>query len=190
MSSDPRLTLASKAPPGTWVQVDRAAMEKMAALTVSNPRASALLQLMLAHLGEHNALVTSQPMLAKLSGFSLRTVQRSIAALKLGRWIEVRPIGPTGSTSAYIVNDRVSWLGPRDGIRYSLFSATVVLDAAEQPDEAELGQQEPLHWLPTMYPGERQMPVGPGLAPPSQPSLPSLEPDLPARRVDGGGTDQ
>lgn len=37
------------------------------------------------------------------------------------RWIEVRQIGENGTVNAYIVNDRVAWFGPRDGIRYSLF---------------------------------------------------------------------
>jgi len=35
-----------------------------------------------------------------------------------------------------------------------------------------------------MYPGERQLPIGDGLPPPSQPLIPGMEPDLPARRVD------
>jgi hypothetical protein len=32
-----------------------------------------------------------------------------------------------------------------------------------------------------MRSGERQMPVGDGLPPPSEPPLPGLEPDLPAK---------
>src|SRR3546814_6017100 len=41
-----------------------------------------------------------------------------------------------------------------------------------------LGKQEPLRRLPPI--GERQLPHGDGLPPPSQPFLDGIEPDLPA----------
>jgi hypothetical protein len=41
-----------------------------------------------------------------------------------------------------------------------------------------LDQQPPLRRLPKL--GERQLPAGPGLPPPSQPFFDGLEPDLPA----------
>lgn len=170
-------------PSGTWVQVDRAALEKAAALTVSHPRAAALLQLILSRLGRSNALVASQATLAKLAGCTDRTIRRSLDTLKAGNWIEVRQIGASGSVNAYVVNDRVAWNGSRDGIRYSLFSAVVLASEEEQPDRDMLGSQPGLEPVPVLYPGERQMPTGEGLPPPSQPALPSLEPDLPARRA-------
>lgn len=77
-----------------------------------------------------------------------------------------------------MVNDRVAWHGARDGLRYSLFSAAVVVSEEEQPDRTELGRQAPLRHLPRI--GERQLPVGDGLPPPSQPFLNGMEPDLPA----------
>lgn len=88
----------------------------------------------------------------------------------------------TGTANAYIVNDRIAWSGARDGMRYSLFSAAVVVSADEQPDRASLGSQPSLERVPTVYPGEQQLPTGVGLPPPSQPSLEGLEPDLPVRR--------
>src|SRR3546814_7322435 len=63
-------------------------------------------------------------------------------------------------------------------LRYSLFSATVVVSDSEQPDRDTLGKQEPLRRLPPI--GERQLPHGDGLPPPSQPFLDGIEPDLPA----------
>src|SRR3546814_5049405 len=59
-----------------------------------------------------------------------------------------------------------------------LFSATVVVSDSEQPDRDTLGKQEPLRRLPPI--GERQLPHGDGLPPPSQPFLDGIEPDLPA----------
>src|SRR3546814_11586467 len=45
-------------------------------------------------------------------------------------------------------------------------------------DRDTLGKQEPLRRLPPI--GERQLPHGDGLPPPSQPFLDGIEPDLPA----------
>jgi len=36
-----------------------------------------------------------------------------------------------------------------------------------------------LRQIPTLYPGERQLPIGSGETPPSQPSLGGFEPELP-----------
>lgn len=104
--------------------------------------------------------------------------------LRQHKWVDVRQIGNTGTVNAYVVNRNIGWTGPRDGIRYALFSAAVVVSDQEQPDREALDQREPLRPLPTLYPGERQLPTGDGLPPPSQPSIPGMEPDLPARQLD------
>ena len=166
--------------PGAWVQTDREAHERWAQLAVRNPKASALLHILAARVGDHNAVVASQGTLAKIMGCSAATIKRALAELRAGNWIEVRQVGPTGSVNAYVVNDRVVWSGPREGIRFSLFGANVILTDEEQPDRASLGNQDPLMKLPRMFPGEQQLPAGPGLPPPSEPALPGLETDLPA----------
>jgi hypothetical protein len=170
-------------PTGSWVQVERRAMEKWAHFSIENPRASSLMLMLTAQMGDNNAVVASQATLAEMTGCSLRTVQRSIYALKNARWIDIVQIGPTGTTCAYVVNDEVAWYGDRAGKRFSLFSASVIASEAEQPTQDTLGQKGPLERLPRLYPGERQLPTGPGLDPPSEPALPSMEQDLPARRT-------
>lgn len=169
---------------GSWVQVERAALERWAILAAENPRAASVMMVLVAQMGRHNAIVASQSTLARMANCSLATFKRAISVLRENQWIEVRQIGPTGTTCAYVVNDRVAWSGKRDGIRYSLFSAAVLLSDDEQPDLAELGTQEPLEHIPAMFMGERQLPTGDGLGPPSQPVLPGMEPDLPARQVE------
>ncbi len=164
--------------PGTWVQTDRQAHERWAQLSVMNPKAGALLHVLASRVGEHNAVIASHATLAKIMGCSTSTVKRALEALRAGNWLEVRQVGSTGSVNAYVVNDRVVWSGPREGLRYSLFSANVLVSEEEQPDRDSLGHQEPLVRLPQV--GERQMPVGGGLPPPSEPALPGMEPDLPA----------
>lgn len=168
--------IPAKRPAGTWVQTDREAHEAWAILA-KKPAASAVMHILCANLGEHNAVVISQETIAKLCQLSTRSVRRAIADLVEGRWVEVRQIGATSQTNAYVVNDRVAWHGSRDGLRYSLFSAAVVVSADEQPDKAELGKQEPLRALPRI--SEHQLPSGDGLPPPSQPFLDGMEPDLP-----------
>ena len=175
------LSIATR-PAGSWVQVERAAMERWANLSVANPRAASVMCVILANMGRHNALVASQTTLAQLAKCSVRTLQRSLDVLRDGNWLEVRQIGPTGTANAYVVNDRVAWSGNRDGIRYSLFSAAILVSDVEQPDQAELGALPPLQHIPSLTGGERQMPTGPGLPPPSQPAFPGMEPDLPTKQ--------
>lgn len=167
------------APNGTWVQTERAAHERWAKLIGSHPKAAALMHVIVGNMGRHNALVASIPNLQKLMGCSRNTVIRAISTLKDQNWIEVRQIGAAGTTNAYIVNDRVAWTGKRDGIRYSLFSAAVLVSDNEQPDKDEINARPPLERVPSLYPGEKQLPIGEGLPPPSQPSIDGLEPDLP-----------
>lgn len=145
-----------------------------------------MLHLLVARLGDNNAVVISQKTMASLMDCSLRTVQRATRELANGNWVELRRLGETGQVNAYVLNDRVAWAKHRDGLRYSLFSAAVVLSAEEQPDMADLGAQEPLQRLPSLFPGERQLPTGEGLPPPSEPDFPGMEPDLPTRRREGG----
>lgn len=114
---------------------------------------------------------------------SLSTAKRGFSVLEKGNWIETRQIGITGTVNAYVLNERVAWFRARDDRQYALFSAQVVVAADDQPDRADLGRElEPLKRLPRVYPGERQLPSGDGLPPPSEPALPGFEPDLPERQ--------
>lgn len=184
-----RKQLPDTFPNGTWIQTERAAHEAWAAFLGLRgaTAASRVMHLLLARMseqnGRHNAVIIAQSTLAKLLKCDERTVRRGVAMLEAHRWIEVRQIGDRRTVNAYIINDRVGWSGPRDGIRYSLFSAAVVISDDEQLDRDQLGHQRPLQRLPTLYPGERQLPSGDGLPPPSEPALPGMEPDLPAREM-------
>ena len=177
--SENRPALPRKSSAGQWVQTERAAHEAWAALIAKAPKAAQLMHILTARIGEHNAVIVSQKTLRTLMGCSRPTVQRALDVLAQDRWIEVRQVGESGTVNAYVINDRVAWATGRDGLRYSLFSAAVVLSEEEQPDRAELGRQEPLRKVPSLFRDERQLPNGPGLPPPSQPFLDGMEPDLP-----------
>ena len=157
-----------------WVQTERKTHEVWAKFTLQKPTASALMHYMCAYMGDQNALVISQAVLAKRLGVSTRTVATAISDLAASQWIQVVRLGK-GKECAYVVNDRVAWDKPRGKLNLSLFSAQVVADADDQ-DELE---GPDLKRIPVLFPGERQLPTGPGEDPPSQPALEGMETDLP-----------
>lgn len=160
-----------------WIQTDRASHEAWGRLSVSKPRAAALMHYLVAQMGHSDAVVASWATLASISGMSVATVRRAVADLRSERWIEVVQIGGKGAANAIVINSRVAWTQERDKLRYARFSAEVLA----RSDEQEAIGQEPLRPIPALLPGERQLPSGDGEPPPSQPPLDGLEPDLPAR---------
>lgn len=171
--------------PGPWVQVDRKAMERWAKLIAENASAGQLLMTMISRMGRGNALVASQQALVEASGLGRSTVYRALKTLKERNWVEVIQIGPNKSSSAYVINSRVAWAGNTEGKRYSMFDAVVLAAESEQP-EIETGE---LEHIPEIFTGEHQLPVGDGLEPPSEPAIPGLEHDLPARQPNHHYTD-
>lgn len=164
----------------TWVQTERAAHEAWAQLVRTNQRAAALLHVLVANMDQQAAVVASRSTLAKLVGYSEATVKRAVADLRADRWIEVVQLGGKGGVNAYVVNSRVAWADSRDRLATAAFTARVLASRDEQ-DRIETSE---LRRIPTLYPGEQQLPTGPGEDPPSQPSIPGMEPDLPALEGD------
>lgn len=163
----------------TWVQTERKSHEAWAQLIAKKPTAGGLLHVLVWQMGEQNAVVVPQKILAELMGVSVRTISTAIGDLVYGHWIQVVRIGK-GKECAYVINDKVAWSDKRDKLPLSLFSATIVADKRDQDEDPS--PQIPLRRIPALYPMERQLPSGPGEDPPSQPALEGLEPDLPATR--------
>lgn len=173
----------AKSQRSTWVQTERAAHEAWAQLVRTNGRAAALLHVLVANMDNQAAVVASRATLAQLVGYSEATVKRAVADLKADRWIEVVQLGGKGGVNAYVVNSRVAWADSRDKLGRAAFRATVVTTRAEQAGGV---QTTPLRRIPTLYPGEQQLPTGAGEDPPSQTSIEDL-PDLPAIVRDESG---
>jgi DNA-binding transcriptional regulator YhcF (GntR family) len=140
--------------------------------------ASSLMHELVASMGSQNAVVISQKTLAKMLECHVKTVQRAIEHLEADKWIQVVSMGGAGTINAYVVNDQVAW-GERRGNMptTSTFSARVIADIDDQSEHTLVLSN--LRRIPTLYPGEMQLPSGPGSAPPSQPSIPGMEQDLP-----------
>lgn len=173
--------LPEKRQVGSWVQTERAAHEAWAKLIRKSPKAAELMHLITARIGENNAVVMSIPTIMQLMDASRPTVVRAIKLLREDNWVQTVQIGGSGTANAYVVNDRVAWTGKREGIRFSLFSATVIVSSDEQPVDFEKANSQPLRPILSLLPSEQQLPSGDGLPPPSQPFLDGLEPDLPTK---------
>lgn len=175
---DKKPILPTKVRRGHFVQTDRSAHEAWARLGTKHPAASALLHVLVANVGEGNAIVASHKVLARLMGSSPSTVKRALKTLEEGNWVEVNQIGASGTVNAYVLNSRVAWTEGRDRLRYARLQADVLLAEDEQVSGALDKARGPLHRLPRL--GELQIPSGPGLPPVSQPVFPGLEQSLPA----------
>lgn len=162
----------------TWVQTERAAHEAWGRLTMSSPRAAALMHHLVAHMDQSAAVVASHATLAAITGMSSSTVKRAIADLKAGNWIEVLSIGGKGGALAFIVNSRVGWATTRDKLHMAVFTAKVLAIGDEQ--EQDFLSAPSLHQIPVLRSGEQQLPTGPGEDPPAQPAIPGLEQELPS----------
>lgn len=160
---------------GQWVQTERSAHEAWAGLIARKPRAAMLLHHLVASMGHQNAVVVPVGTLAKMMGVHPRTVLRASKDLAEERWIQVVRLGK-GKECAYVVNDAVAWGQRRDQLHLSAFSATVIADAEDQ-DQQTLAHQQ-LRRIPTLYPGEQQLPAGEGEPPPAQLPLDGMA-DLP-----------
>lgn len=172
----------------TWVQTERAAHEAWGQLIATAPMAARLAHVLVAHMGDGNAVVASQTTLGELMAVPgqqpvhRNTVRRAIQRLEADRWIEVIQLGGKGGALAYLINDRVAWGQSRDKLRYSKFSAQVLASESEQL--RPLGDRPPLRQIPTLMRGESQFPHGPHDDPPSQGLIDGTEPDLPTRDPD------
>jgi len=172
---------------GSWVQTERKAHEKWAQLSIKKPRAAALLHVLVANMDRKNALVASHATLAALSESSISTVKRAIKDLVDGQWIQTVRIGSErGGSLAYIVNRRVAWGDKRQNAQYAIFNARVLVSEKDNPDGLD-GPE--LNQIPTLAPGEEQLPSGEGEQPPSQPSLEGMEADIPAIETDDDGNE-
>lgn len=172
---------------GTWVQTERKSHEIWARLSLEKPRAAGLLHVLVANMDRQNALVASHSTLAELSDMSISTVKRAIKDLTDRQWIQTIRVGSErGGSLAYIVNRRVAWGDKRENAQYALFNARVLVSEKDNPDGLD-GPE--LNQIPSLGPGEVQLPSGEGEDPPSQPSLEGMEPDLPAIWQDEDGTE-
>lgn len=167
-----------------WVQTERAGHEAIARLIGQSPMAARLIEVLIANMGDGNAVVASQTTLGELLGRGVNqsgkpvhrnSVRKAINTLEAEQFVEVVQVGGKGGALAYVINSRVAWHGKRDGIRYARFSAEVLASESEQNGIDDL---PPLRRIPQLMRGEEALPTGPGEEPPSQQGLEGMEPSI------------
>lgn len=170
----------------TWTQTELSTHQAWAKLINSEPKAGALMHMLVSLVGHDNAVVASQAVLAKMMGSSTRSIRRWLDVLHERKWIQI--VRLRGTVSAYLVNDTVSWHKDRKSLpQISRFRAAVIVDPDEQDQQAEEMEQDKLRRIGMVYPTDVQQPVGEDDDPPTQPALgPDWEVQLPARDADEG----
>lgn len=169
------------APGGSWVQTERAAHEAWARLAHKNSLAGAILHVLVARMGNKNAVVVSQKTLAKIMGVTDRSIRTAVAILESENWIQIVQINGPGTVAAYVVNSAVAWSQKRENLHLSTFSAIVIADADDQKNGIS---HRTLRKIPMIYADEKLLPTGPGEDPPAQPLLDGFEQDMPVLKID------
>lgn len=171
----------------TFVMTERAAHEAWAKLTLKSPRAAMLLHILIARIGPQNAVVASLKTLAKLMGCNRRTVQRAVADLVEGNWIQRFCVG--GTVHGYVVNSQVVWGENRGTRQYTVFDARIIVDLDDQDDQEAMLNGQSLRRLPLLTPpDEIALPQGEG-EPGCSGLLPGMEPSL-YRGEDGQNSEE
>jgi DNA-binding transcriptional regulator YhcF (GntR family) len=116
-----------------FVMYEKDALLLFSKMMAKKPRAASLFAFLTANMGDKNALVINQRLIAKMMGVSTRTVQYALAELVERNWVEVVHLHGPGSVAAYVVNSNVAWAQPRSELCYSTFSAEVIADFEDQP---------------------------------------------------------
>ena len=159
----------------SYSQTELAAHEAWAHFTLESGPASALVHLLIRLAGDDDTVVASQRVLAARLGVSQMTIARAAKKAEAAQFIEIIRLGATSTGAcAYRLNSRVHWTRGVDGKTTAAFRAIVL---ASGEDQAKI-ESAPLRRVPVIRAGEIPLPTGPGLPPPSQPSLSGLEPVL------------
>lgn len=137
--------------PVSFVQIERSALLPWEHLIATDAVAARLMMRLLAKMNRRNAIVISQPTLAKMLDVGLRTVQRAIRVLKESHWLQQVKVG---NMTVLVVNHAVAWSDSRElRGKFSTFDALVVANADEQ-DALTLAMTGPLNTVPFVVPPE------------------------------------
>jgi len=104
-------------------------------LIEQDDRAAMLLHLVVTHLGENQAVVASDSVLAQLMDTSMSTIKRAADVLVEQSWLQrVNLGGPRSGATAYVPGNRIGWAATEQDVGYALFNATVLISSKDQSD--------------------------------------------------------
>lgn len=104
-------------------------------LIEQDDRAAMLLHLVVTHLGENQAVIASDSVLAQLMGTSMSTIKRASNVLTEQSWLQkINLGGPRSGVAAYVPGSRIGWGAAEEDERYGLFNASVLISSKDQSD--------------------------------------------------------
>lgn len=140
-----------------FVQLAHSEIGNARLLAKRAPAAFQVLMLFIEKMDRQNAVMCSQTVLAKITGYALPTIKKAIALLAKERWIQIAKIGTANS---YILNSKLVWQATRIG-RLAVFNATIIASEEEQPYKIEDWDGVELKKMPILYTGEQAILAGP-----------------------------
>lgn len=158
-----------------FAMIELSALDGLGGLIKRAPKAAELVTCLVRRMspGSAGVVVVSRETMRELLGYSMPTIDRALRVLIDEGWVQRIKIG---GANALAINSRVAWIGARGELKHAVFEATVIASRSEQ-DEIALNPP-PQRVLPILREGEDLLPVGAGEDPPSQSSIPGMEPYL------------
>ena len=117
-----------------WTQFNLERTKELMWLGLNHPKARAILDFLVDQMDNYNAVMCSHQVLKELLGISKVTVIRAIKVLKDHKFIDVLK---SGQSNVYVINDTVYWKSWGNNLKYSKFSANIVLSLSEQDETCQ-----------------------------------------------------
>lgn len=123
-----------------WYQINKQYTDQLIWLAGASPKASQLLQFLLSHMDNYNALMCSYSVLEDALNVSTSTIQRAVAFLREHQFIQVVK---SGTSNIYHVNKNIAWNSWGTNHKYAKFAANIIVQLNEQDDETKKAANAP-----------------------------------------------
>lgn len=124
-------TLTQEQKNSNFVMMYREHMPEIRWLMKTSGIASGILNFIMEHMDNKNALICSQQVLIDYFEVSRPTVARAIKLLKDNGFIDVLK---SGTSNVYIVNQEIAWTSWNNSRKYCKFDGNILISATENKD--------------------------------------------------------
>jgi Fe2+ or Zn2+ uptake regulation protein len=114
-----------------FVMMYREHMPEMRWLMQKNGKAASILNFIIEHMDNKNALMASNAVFADYFDISTKTVQRCIKFLYDNGFVDILK---SGTSNVYIVNHNVAWCSWDNQKKYSQFDGKILISATDNKD--------------------------------------------------------
>ncbi|MGO1653200.1 helix-turn-helix domain-containing protein [Senegalia sp. (in: firmicutes)] len=124
----------SHSPFKNFVQVNKATYKLEDKLMQENPLAYRIWRFLVNNMDHYNAIIASYSVLMEQFDTSRSTLYRAIKVLENGEYIKIYK---SGTSNVYALNDKMVWNSYGTNLKYSKFSANVLISESEQDEEIQ-----------------------------------------------------